>query len=95
MVPQLFGFKGLVCSSGLADGVRGFIAADSSLALASRYLEPMTPDAYPQTWKAVDEDGFTLGFRRFMDLGKGYDIMACNCLFGATVVQPNKIVRLV
>lgn len=97
MIPGLYGFKGFVCTSYLPegdDGTVGAIIQDSAIGIASRYLAPATPGAYPEAWSATDEDGFTLGARRFMDLNKGYDMFAMDALFGAKVLQPTKIVRL-
>jgi hypothetical protein len=35
-----------------------------------------------------------MGFRRFMDLNSGADKFAADVLFGAKVLQANKIVKL-
>jgi hypothetical protein len=95
VIPGLYGFKGFVCAPNLPDGVNGAIICDTAIGVASRYLFPGTDGAYPQAWSATDESGFTLGFRRFMDLGAGANKFAGDCLFGAKVLQPNKVVRLV
>lgn len=94
VIENLFGFKGIVESSNLVDGV-GAIVLDEAMGVASKYLAPFTPDAYPESWSATDESGFTLGFRRFMDLAKGQNLFAVDALFGAKILQPKKIVRLV
>lgn len=95
IVPGLYGFKGVVCAPNLPDGLKGAILADTALGVASRYLAPYTADAYPEAFPATDENGFTLGFRRFMDLSMGENKFACDCLFGAKFIQPSKAVRLV
>lgn len=94
-IPGLYGFKAFVCSTFLPEGVNGAIMMDSSIGIASRYLAPATPGAYPESWMAATEDGFAMGFRRFMDLNSGTDKFACDVLFGAKVLQANKIVKLV
>lgn len=95
VINGLFGFKGFVCSSNLPDGTDGAIIFDEAIGVASKYLAPMTANAYPEAWSATDDNGFTIGFRRFMDLKSGKDNFACDCLFGIKLLQPTKIVRLV
>ena len=95
VVPELFGFKGFVCAPNLPEGVNGAIICETAVGIASRYLAPGTEGAYPEVWTATDESGFTIGYRRFMDLGTGSNKFAADCLFGAKVLQPSKIVRLV
>lgn len=95
VIPGLYGFKGFVCAPNLPEGVNGAIICDTAVGVASRYLFPGTEGAYPQAWAATDEDGFTLGYRRFMDLATGSNKFAADCLFGAKILQADKIVRLV
>lgn len=95
VIEGLYGFKGFVCTSNLPEGTQGAVICDSAIGVASRYLAPGTEGAYPEAWEATDEDGFTLGFRRFMDLNTGSNKFAGDVLFGAKILQPTKIVRLV
>lgn len=95
VIKNIFGFKGIVKTSNLPDSAKGAIILDEAMGVASKYLAPMTADAYPEAYALRDESGFTMGARRFMDLAKGYDIFAMDCLFGAKLIQPNKVVRLV
>lgn len=94
VIPSLYGARGFVCAPNLTD-CDGAIICDSAIGIASRYLAPGTEGAYPQAWSATDESGFTLSYRRFMDLARGVNLMACDAIFGAKLVQPSKIVRLV
>jgi hypothetical protein len=94
VIRGLIGFKGVVCSSNLPEGTVGAILLDEAMGLASKYLAPMTPDAYPEAWPATGEDGFTFGFRRFMNLNTGANMFAVDALFGAKLLQPTKCVRL-
>lgn len=94
VIRGLIGFKGVVCSSNLPDGTVGAILLDEAMGLASKYLAPMTPGAYPEAWSATSDEGFTVGFRRFMDLNTGADKFAVDALFGAKLLQPTKCVRL-
>ena len=95
VVPGLYGFKGFVSTSNLPEGVNGAIICDSAIGIASRYVYPGTEGAYPEVWSATDDDGFTIGFRRFMDLNAGVNKFAGDVLFGAKILQPTKVVRLV
>ena len=94
VIENLFGFKAFVCSTFLQSGVKGVIALDSALGVASKYLAPMTEGAYPEAWSATDENGFTIGFRRFMNLNTGADIFACDSLFGCRLLQKDRCVLL-
>ena len=95
IVDGLYGFKAFVCAPNLPDGVDGAIICDTAVGVASRYLFPGTEGAYPQAWSATDDSGFTIGYRRFMDLATGSNKFAGDVLFGAKLLQPSKIVRLV
>ncbi len=95
VVDGLYGFKAFVCAPNLPEGVDGAIICDTAVGVASRYLFPGTEGAYPQAWSATDESGFTIGYRRFMDLATGSNKFAGDVLFGAKILQPSKIVRLV
>lgn len=95
VIPGLYGFKGFVCAPNLPDGTNGAIICDTAVGVASRYLFPGTEGAYPQAWAATDDSGFTIGYRRFMDLNAGANKFAADVLFGAKLLQPTKIVRLV
>lgn len=95
VINNLFGFKAFVCSSNLPTGNKGCIILDEAMGIASKYLAPMTPDAYPEAWGITDESGLTMGARRFMDLNKGTNNFSMDVLFGAKLLQPNKVIRLV
>ena len=94
VINSLFGYKAFICSTFLPSGVKGVIALDTSLGICSKYLAPMTPGAYPEAWSATDENGFTIGFRRFMNLNTGADMFACDALFGCKLLQKDKCVLL-
>lgn len=92
ILPGMFGFKGIIASNFLPTGWEGAIVLDEALGIASKYLAPMTAGAYPQAWSATDDNGFTVGFRRFMDLASGRNNFAIEALYGAKVLQPKKII---
>ena len=93
-IPGLYGFRAFVSSTFLPEGVKGAIVSRDAIGLASRYLEPME-GAYPDAWRASDGDIATIGFRHFSNLCTGRRYLACEALFGAKVLQKNKIIRLV
>ena len=93
-IPGLYGFRSFVSSTFLPEGVKGAIVSRDAIGLASRYLEPME-GAYPDAWRASDGDIATIGFRHFANLCTGRRYLACEALFGAKVLQKNKIIRLV
>lgn len=86
VIPGLYGFKGFVCAPNLPDGTNGAIICDTAVGVASRYLFPGTEGAYPEAWAATDESGFTIGYRRFMDLATGSNKFAADVLFGAKLL---------
>lgn len=95
-VPGYAGFKSVVCSTYLPDGVDGVIVNRNTVGIASRYLAPLA-GAYPSAWKAVDPNSsFTIGFRLFADLATGTRYLAGEALVGASVFYGGtKAVRLV
>lgn len=89
-VPGLFGFKSVVCSTYLPEGVDGVIVNRNSVGIASRYLAPMA-GAYPDAWKTTDPStGFTVGWRSFCALGSGKRYLAGECICGARIFWGGK-----
>ena len=95
-VPGYAGFKSVVCTTYLPDGVDGVIINRNTVGIASRYLAPLG-GAYPQTWKTVDPNsGFSIGFRLFADLKTGTRYLAGEALVGAAIFyNGTKAVRLI
>ena len=92
-IPGIYGFAGMVCSTFLANGVKGVIISRDAVGLCSRYLVPLA-DAYTDTWSASDGDIATVGFRYFADPTTGRRYINCECLFGAAILQKDRIVLL-
>lgn len=95
-VPNLYGFRSVVCSQYLPTGVNGVIIARNSVGIASKAINPL-PGAYPITFKATDPDsGFSLSYRAYEDLPTGKRLLACDCLFGCSIMYGGKkAVRLI
>lgn len=94
VVPGLYGFKSVICSNKLPAGTVGAIIGLGTIAVVNRYNAPGIAGAYPMVERTTDENGFTIGFRYGMDLAKGYNYLACDCLVGAKILDSAKIVRL-
>lgn len=89
-IPGYAGFKSVVCSTNLGDGINGAIINRNTIGIASRYLAPLA-GAYPQTWKATEPNsGFTIGFRLFADLKSGTRYLAGEALVGAGIFYGGK-----
>lgn len=95
VVPGLYGFKSVICSNKLPSGTVGAIIGLGTIAVVNRYNAPGIAGAYPMVERTTDANGFTIGFRYGTDLAKGYNYLAADCLVGAKVLDPSKIVRLV
>ena len=95
IIKNVIGFKGFVCSSNLPEGCNGAVILDEAVGVASKYLAPLQPNAYPEAWRATSDEGFTVGFRRFTDLPTGSDKFAIEALYGATLLQPSKVIKLI
>lgn len=94
-IPGLYGFKSVVCAPNLGEGIDGYIVDRNSIGLAARYLEPMS-GAYVAAWQSSDANsGFPIGFRAFQNLCTGSRNLAGEVLFGAKVIRPTGIVKLV
>ena len=93
VVPGLYGFRDVICTSYLPEGTVGAIVPYGTLGVASRVNAPAI-NGYVATFNAQDENGFALGFRVFEHLCEGRMILGGDVLFGAKILQDG-IVRLV
>ena len=95
LIPNLYGFYGVFSSTQLPEGVGGAIIHREALGIASRYLAPMD-GVYEEVAQVTDDkSGFTIGYRMFGQKETGRRFIAGECLFGAALLQPTKIVRLI
>lgn len=95
-VPGFVGFKSVVCSTYLPEGVKGVIINRNSVGIAARTL-PVIPGAYPSTWIATDPtSGLPIRFRYFSSLCDGSFNLDGEVVMGASVFYAgSKAVRLV
>jgi hypothetical protein len=86
---------GLVC-----DPVRGLVEhpcqTRNAIGVAGRVLPVLNPKLYDEVGTVTDEhSGLTLQFRRGGAWETDRAVMTCEALFGAKLLQPTKIVRIV
>lgn len=91
---NVMGFKAILPSTFLGEGVKGVLVAENALGTVSQYLPPVFADG-AQVRKVVDEEnGFVLTLREFNDNATGYGYVAGTTLFGAKLVNPKGAVKL-
>lgn len=93
-IPGLYGFKSVICATGLATDWKGALVDVNSVAMAGRYLAPMA-GVYAATWQASDDrSGLPIGFREGCDLATGRRYIAGEVLFGCALVRPTGVVSV-
>ncbi len=100
MIPNLYGYKAVMelgsLSASTDEKLIGALIPASSIAIASRTLEVLNPKLYDEIGTMTDDkSGLVLQMRRGGDWATGQSVATVECLFGAKLVQPTKIVRLV
>ena len=94
MIPGLYGFGGVVMANTLASGLNGVMVHKEAIGIASRYLAP-DASAYSEVSQITDEaTGLTIGFRRFAVPETGKRYIAGEMLYGAALLQKDKIVLI-
>ena len=93
VVPGMYGFRDVICTSYLPEGTVGAIVPYGTLGVVSRVNAPAI-NGYVATFTATDENGLALGFRVYEDLATDRGLLGGDCLFGAKILQEG-IVRLV
>lgn len=97
IIPFLYGYKAVMEMDELNDtGLIGALIPSTSIAIASRILPVMNPKLYDEVGTTTDDKSeLTIQFRRGGDWRTGDSVATAEVLFGAKLVQPTKIVRLV
>lgn len=91
---NVLGFKAILPTSYLGDGVKGAIVAEDALGTVSRYLPPVFSDGQTVTQALDPENGFVATLREFNDAKTGYGYVAGTTLFGAKVLNDKGILVL-
>lgn len=100
MIPGLYGYKAVMeldsLSADTNEKLIGALIPDTAIAVASRTLDLLNPKLYEEVGTLTDEkSGLVLQMRRGGDWTTGDSAATVECLFGAKLIQPTKIVRLV
>ena len=89
-VPALYGFKGVICLRDLAEGVKGALIPDTSVAIAARAtVKDFTP--FIEGDVVTDESGFPLTFTRHFSAAKREEFLNADVLWGVTLIQDDKV----
>lgn len=92
-IEGIYGFKGVVMSGYLPEGVKGVIIPRDTFGIVTRVNTPAV-NGYVNTWTAEDGNGVAIGMRVFENLCAGKALLAGDMLFGAKILQ-DKAIRLV
>lgn len=99
IIPFLYGYKAVIEMNelgGEGENLVGALIPSTSIAIASRILEIQNPKLYEEIGTTTDDKSeLTIQFRRGGDWRTGDSVATAECLFGAKLIQPTRIVRLV
>lgn len=94
MIPNLFGFKAVVCAKTLDTSINGFIADSSAIGVAAR-VPHVDASAYKEVGAMGDPNtGYAVQFRRFTDPGDGENKLAGTVIWGSAILNNNGIIAL-
>ena len=92
VIKNIMGFNAAICTNSLATA-NGLIVQKDAIVMANRYLQPSTPESYPESFSIVDEFG-VFGARRYEDLAYGNGKYSIDFLGGYSIALPKKIVTI-
>lgn len=100
VIPGLYGFENVVCSTQLpqteGENLVGAIIHKEAIAVAGRPLPPQSRSAYEETGIQTDPgSGLSIGFRRFGDPKTGRNYIAGEAIMGVKPLQGTKAIRIV
>jgi hypothetical protein len=99
VIPFLYGYKAVIEMNELGgdgENLVGALIPATAIAIASRVLEIQNPKLYEEIGTTTDDKSeLTVQFRRGGDWRTGDSVATAECLFGAKLIQPTRIVRLV
>ncbi len=79
-----------------AENLVGAIVYPTAIGVAGRVLKPQSPRAYEEVgYSSDDKSGLAIGWRRFGDPRTGENFVAYESVFGADVISPKTLVRIV
>jgi hypothetical protein len=90
VIPNLYGFKAVVCGYDLPAGVKGVLVPSNGLAIAVRPVAIPDPSAYPECSTVTDENtGFSVLAMRHTDFNTGASLFNVTTLIGADLSRKN------
>ena len=98
MIEGLYGFDSVMENDLLLknENLIGCIIPRNAIGIAGRVLPVLNPKLYDEVGTVTDEhSGLTMQFRRGGAWETDRSVMTCEALFGAKLLQPTKIVRVV
>jgi hypothetical protein len=98
MIEGLFGFDCVMENDRLLkdEGTIGAIVPRNALGVAGRIIPIVNTHLYTETGTVTDENsGLTIQFRKAGDANTDRAVLTGEALFGAKLLQPTKIVRIV
>ena len=90
VIQKLYGFKSILCSYDMPDGVKGALVPADGLAVAVRPVAIPDPAAYPECGVVSDEQGFSLTALRFTDFATAKAFYNVTTLVGTGLIRPNE-----
>lgn len=90
VINKLYGFKSIVCSYDLPEGVKGALVPADGLAVAVRPVAIPDPAAYPECGVVKDEQGFSLTALRFTDFATAKSFYNTTTLIGTAMLRKNE-----
>lgn len=89
VIQKLYGFKSILCSYDMPEGVKGALVPADGLAIAVRPVAIPDPAAYPECGVVSDEQGFSLTALRFTDFATAKSFYNTTALVGTAMLRKN------
>lgn len=88
----VFGAKAVIKAN--VTGANALVIPEDALVVATRTVPCLSPSVYTETGTESDENGFTIGFRKFGDPRTGSNFVAAEAMIGAGIVQAAKVNKI-
>lgn len=97
IIPNLYGYKAVVENDEFNEsGLVGALVPTDSIAIGSRTFKILNPSLYQELGTVTDDaSGLVINIRRGGSWETGDSVLTAEALFGAKLIQPTKIVRIV
>lgn len=94
VVPNLLGFAKVIEAPTYTGA--GFVCHPDAIAVANRYLAPVSPESYQEVGTAKDDDsGLTVGVRKYGDPDTGLLSVSCELCYGREIGNADALLRIV